>query len=253
MDCGANWKLKLYPCNRWDCNTCFSKRIYWLREQAISFVFQLPVSDVYFTVLKHFKNPRDCHDMVRFIIAREKSLKSPHKSKFEYFYVIANHGFSGWHIHLISNQKFEHQAQYSESVQHKKPTALYMVKNLVMSQMADYEGVRRYGSSRLLYKQNKKTNFKSRLKLSWLIVQLALVQAILKAMLSWCCIVSYQVDIWRAVLTPARRIIQCRTEELTFRRARDDLVGESPASNQSVKVGIKGVAKWQRKSYGNRA
>jgi hypothetical protein len=227
MDCQADYKQGLYPCNRWDCNSCFRKKAYWLREQAISFVYQLPHDKIFFTVLKHFKNPRDCHDLMRYIIEREKTLKPPCSAKFEYFYVIANHGFSGWHIHLISNRDFHEQAQYCEPAQSKKASALYMVTNLERSRFADYEGVRRYGSSRLLYKHNKKTSFKSRKKAQWLIVLMALVQRLINIELSRRYPPPYRAYLGYTPISQPLRYYRGTTEELTFRKPRDDLVGES--------------------------
>lgn len=220
----------LYQCHRYECNRCFPRKAYWLREQAVNFAFALPANETFFTVIKHFENARDADDLMKHIIKCEKSLKSKHRHKFEYFYVIANHGFSGWHLHIISNRHFP-QADYSEPVEKRKAAALYLVKNLEMSRFQEY-GCRRYGGSALLNKQNKKNAFKNRLRL-W---RLRFIVTLIKKLI-WLALVTIAYsakwiespalfDGLRYVpISQARRNYRGRTEELVFRKPRDDLIG----------------------------
>lgn len=149
----------------------------------MSFSRHLANQRTYFATLKHFKNALEAKDLIGYVIEREKSLKTPHRAKFEYFYVIANHGFSDWHIHIVSNRDFRESPQYNESTRSLKASVLYLVGNLERSARADYQGVRRYGASSLLYKQSAKRAFKTRVKL-WRIITLAFMVKVLITALS---------------------------------------------------------------------
>lgn len=158
--CRLNGRQPLYHCNRWDCEYCLAKKIYWLREQAVSFSRQLAFVHTWTLVFKGFKNAIEAEDFIKYIIKREKSLKTPHSAKLEYFYAIANHDLSGWHIHLITNRKLSGHAAYCKPTENLRASSLYLVGNLLRSAQANYEGARRYGASRLLYKQSMKKPLK---------------------------------------------------------------------------------------------
>jgi hypothetical protein len=224
--CQRDGKKPLYNCNRWDCQFCLRKKIYWLREQAVNFSQHLAFDQTFFIVLKGFQNAHEADDSIKYIIAREKALKTPYKSKLEYFYVIAKHGFSNWHIHLITNREMSGHAAYCKPSEDLKASCLYLVGNLLRSADADYAGVRRYGASRLLYKQSMKKAFKTRLRRWLLIVTMALVQTIILALSSWYAPLPYRVNLGYVEITQAQRYYRGTTEELTFRTARDDIVGE---------------------------
>lgn len=155
----------LYPCHRWDCNACLNKRVYWLREQIVAFALELSTSNTYFYTLKGFKTALDAKSAINQHIATAKAEKTRYSAKLEYFYVIANHEFSGWHVHMIANREIHAAAAYCEPCEDVKISGLYLVKNLLKSQHADYAGVRRYGGSSLLNKQNMKKRYATRRRL----------------------------------------------------------------------------------------
>lgn len=202
------------------------KKVYWLREQAVSFARELTFCPTWFLTFKGFENAPQADDFIKYLIQSEKSRKSPHKAKFEYFYVISNHNFSGWHIHLLVNRKLHGHAAYCQPVGNLKFSCLYLVKNLIRSANADYGRVRRYGASRLLYRQSMKKAFKNRLRYKRLIVRLSLVKRVLKWLSTWSIPPPYRVDLGYAPITQALRYYRGTTEEHTYRQARDDLIGE---------------------------
>lgn len=159
---------ELYPCHRWDCNRCLSKKVYWLREQAVQFALELSTIDTYFYTLKGFKTAQDAKLEITKHLAMARAQKSRYNAKLEYFFVISNHDYSGWHVHMIANLKLDLDAAYCKPCEDVKWSALYLVKNLLRSAAQDYGGVRRYGGSSLLNKQNMKRRFINR-KRSWAI------------------------------------------------------------------------------------
>lgn len=224
--CRVDGKSPLYHCHRWDCQYCLGKKIYWLREQAVMFSDWLQFEETWFLTFKGFKDATEANDFIKYLIQSEKSRKSTHSAKFEYFYVLSNHNFSGWHIHLLTNRKLHGHADYNEIVGNLKASCLYLVGNLLRSASADYGRVRRYGGSRLLYKQNMKKRFIARRRAYWLIVQMALVQRIINTEISKRYPLPYRANLGYAQITQTLRYYRGRTEELTFRKPRDDLIGE---------------------------
>jgi len=248
--CQASGKKPLYQCNRWDCQYCLGKKIYWLREQAVSFSRQLAFTPTWTMVFKGFKNASEADDFIKYIIQCEKSRKSPHREKLEYFYVIANHDFSGWHIHLIVNRELHGYSAYCEQTENLKASSLYLVGNLLRSASADYERVRRYGASRLLYKQSMKKRFIARRKAYWLIVHLALVQRLINRWLENRYPLPYRANLGYDKITQPLRYHRGITEELVFRRARDDIVGEGDSDKNSCQNIVKKGSK-KDESKGN--
>jgi len=224
-NCQAEGRPSLYHCNRWDCQYCLAKKIYWLREQAVVFARELEFVQVWFLTFKGFENAPQADDFIKYLIQCEKLRKSPHNAKFEYFYVIANHGFNHWHIHLLTNRELHGHSAYCKPVESLRASSLYLVGNLLRSARAEYGRVRRYGASRILYKQNMKKRFIARRKTYWLIVHMALVKRLINRRLSEIPL-PYHVDLGYALKSQPQRYNRVFISELTFRRARDDLIGE---------------------------
>jgi len=215
----------LYRCHSWQCKHCLNTKLFWLREQAVNFSRLLSFSPTYASTVKGFKNAPQAAAAVKSIIADVKSLKTPHSDKFEYFYVIANHGFNHWHIHLLTNRELHGHSAYCKPVESLRASSLYLVGNLLRSARAEYGRVRRYGASRILYKQNMKKRFIARRKTYWLIVHMALVKRLINRRLSEIPL-PYHVDLGYALKSQPQRYNRVFICELTFRRARDDLIGE---------------------------
>lgn len=158
----------LYTCNRWNCDTCAQKKLFWLREQAITFARGLSFQQTHFTTLKNFSQADLCELAVKDTLSSAKRAGKACGVKLEYFYVIANHEFAGFHAHIISNLPL-HPNLNAQS--HQRPTrnlhdsVLYLVDNLKRSLGADYASTRRYSGSSLLNKQSMKRWFKLRCRL----------------------------------------------------------------------------------------
>lgn len=155
----------LYHCNGWACNRCSAKKVYWLREQSVSFALQLANVQTTFTTLKGFKNADECAKAVKALLDLEKGENRRYNAKLDYFFTIANHDNSGWHAHILSSRPLQGSHHYSENTDNLKAAALYLVGNLKRSRSADYGSVRRYGGSSLLYKQSMKRWFQIRARL----------------------------------------------------------------------------------------
>jgi len=155
----------LYRCNRWNCKACSSKKLYWLREQALQFSRCLALDETSFITLKGFRNAVDCEQGTKLAIEALKGNSKRLNDKLEYFFVISNHEFSGWHSHIIVNSSNFALTANVEPTRNLKSSVLYLVANLERSMSADYGRVRRYGGSSLLNKQSMKRWFKTRVRL----------------------------------------------------------------------------------------
>jgi hypothetical protein len=154
-----------YKCNRWDCKRCASNKIYWLRQQSVNFANLLGGQICYFTTVKTSQNIETALYALTHDKSKIKGYNARYNAKKEYFFTIAKHGFSEWHLHIISNFDLKIAGSHVEVVKNKKAVCLYLVNNLEWSLGQNYGSRRRYGASSLLYKQNMKTWFKTRIRL----------------------------------------------------------------------------------------
>jgi len=175
----------LYPCKRWNCNNCFSNRVYWLREQAVAFASQTTNNNFYFYTFKGFKDATSASQYASILTTEIKRANRRYNTKKHYFFVIAKHNRSNWHIHLIYNaQLLIPVLAHVEPVKDLKLACLYLVLNLEKSRFQDYQRVRRYSASRLLNTNNKKQVFRTRRRL-WRIRTLqSMVAKIIKVLSS---------------------------------------------------------------------
>lgn len=175
-----------YPCHNWNCSTCSTKKLFWLREQALNFARLLANQETYFTTIKGLDAIQIALDRLRSYTPIKNANRPRYNAKKEYFFVIAKHGYSEWHIHIISNFALDIEGSHVEKVRSRKDVCLYLVKNLEMSRSQDYGSMRRYGGSSLLNKQNFKKWYIIRIRLFKLRTRfrLALVFAAMVAMAS---------------------------------------------------------------------
>lgn len=172
------------PCHKWDCNYCFSVRVYWLREQFLSFARQSANQQYHFYTFKGFDSASSASDYLTYLKYQIKRAKPRYNAKSEYIFAIAKHNHSSWHIHLILNNPLLLPVHaHIEPVRDLKAAVLYLVKNLVMSQRQDYGSVRRYGGSSLLNKQSAKKAFKTRLRLFKLATRKVLAAVVVNAII----------------------------------------------------------------------
>jgi len=137
-----------------------------LREQFLSFALQSAFQKFHFYTFKGLESAEHAKQLVDYLTLEIKREKPRYNAKSEYIFVISNHGFSGWHIHLILNNPLLIPTHaHIEPVRNLKAACLYLVKNLESSRYADYGKARRYTASALLNKQKKKTAYKTRLRL----------------------------------------------------------------------------------------
>ena len=143
--------------------------------------------DFHFLTLKGFKDANSAFTGAVDLIKSQRLIKARYNAKLEYFYVISNHDFSNWHIHLIINRKIESiDIAYNAPVENLKASMLYLVGNLQKSLRADYGHTRRYGNSSLLNKQNMKRAFKTRIRLFKIRTRLLLLQTVYRSIVKMC-------------------------------------------------------------------
>lgn len=156
----------LYPCHGWNCKDCFPKRAFWLREQSLQFARGAAFDQFYFYTFIGFKSVDEAHAYSVMLRAEIKRLKARYNAKKHYFFVMAKHNHSEWHIHLILNRDdLSPCFCHVEPVRDMKIACLYLVKNLEKSRAQNYGGFRRYGASSLLNSNNRKKAYKNRLRL----------------------------------------------------------------------------------------
>lgn len=154
-----------YNCNRWNCNACSTKKLYWLREQSLNFGRLLSGQQSYFTTIKGLSAIENALDVLTHDKGKIKGYNARYNAKKEYFFVISKHERSEWHIHIISNFPLNFPNQNASPIRSLKASCLYLVDNLKRSLAANYGSRRRYGGTSLLYKQNMKNWFKIRIRL----------------------------------------------------------------------------------------
>lgn len=177
---------ELYPCHAWNCNTCFPKRVYWLREQAASFARLAANQQFYFYTFKGFESVESASRYTLLLRAEIKRANRRYNAKKHYFFAIANHNHSGWHIHLIYNgELLLPMLAHIEPVKDLKAACQYLITNLERSRFEDYARTRRYGASSLLNTQNQKQAFKTRLRLFRYRTQIRLAVKVIVALSSF--------------------------------------------------------------------
>lgn len=174
----------LYTCKGWNCNRCFPKKLFWLREQAVRFALSLAGQATYFTTLKSFNSAQDASQALKAYMVDMRANKARYNAKLEYFFSISKHGHSNWHVHIISNRYAPFFTAYHEPAKDRRAVCLYIVKNLAMSRSQNYGKVRRFGGSSLLNKTNLKKTFKTRVCLWNIRTRQMIVRSVFNAMSS---------------------------------------------------------------------
>lgn len=194
-----------YKCNRWDCQECSTKKLYWLREQSVNFARLLAGQLTYFTTVKGLNSIESALELLKGDRSKIKGYNARYNAKKEYFFAISKHGRSDWHIHIISNFDPHIPGAHIEVVRNLRAACLYLVDNLSWSLNQNYGHRRRYGATSLLYKQSLKEWYKTRIRLWKAKTRFILSMILLNAMLSASASASVSgvvVVAWAVVVAP---------------------------------------------------